>query len=72
MVLTNKALWNVKGQELQRSILLTHMSGLTKNIKRGGHEEFIVHVKDEYDYRLTSKCRENLFTHIKKSYLHLT
>jgi len=36
------------------------MKAVTKSIE-GGNYEFIVHVKDEYDYRFICELREELF-----------
>lgn len=36
------------------------MKALTKSIE-AGNDEFIVHVKDEYDYRFICEVRDELF-----------
>jgi serum/glucocorticoid-regulated kinase 2 len=43
---------------------------LTKS-SDAGNFEFIVHVKNEYDYRFTSDARDELFEHIKACYFHM-
>ena len=43
------------------------MKGLTKSIDKK-NMEFIVHVKDEYDYRFVCEEREQLFESIKSCF----
>ena len=35
------------------------------------NQEFIVHVKNEYDYRFVSESKDELFDHIKACYFHM-
>ena len=35
------------------------------------NNEFICHVKDEYDYRFTCEKREELFDHLKECYFNI-
>ena len=57
-MLTNTRLMNLDGVKIKRSIEITKIKGLTKNIKNGNLDEFLVHVKDEYDYEIISEDRE--------------
>ena len=44
------------------------MKGLTKNIKNGNLDEFLIHVKDEYDYEIISEDRELILKLIFEAY----
>ena len=57
-MLTDARLINLDGVKIKRSIELTKIKGLTRNIKNGNLDEFLVHVKDEYDYEIISEDRE--------------
>ena len=46
------------------------MKALTKSVEPG-NMEFIVHVKDEYDYRFVCEMREELFEQLKSCYFNL-
>ena len=46
------------------------MKALTKSTEMG-NLEFIVHVKDEYDYRFVCDLREELFEQLKACYFTL-
>ena len=46
------------------------MKALTKSIEPD-NKEFIVHVKDEYDYRFICELREELFEQLKSCYFNL-
>lgn len=69
MLLTTHQLYNVKNKDFQRSIGIQKIKALTKSSDNGNFE-FIVHVKNEYDYRFTSDSRDELFEHIKACYFH--
>lgn len=43
---------------------------MTKSTEKDNNE-FIVHVKDEYDYRFTCEKREELFEHLKECYFNM-
>ena len=57
-MLTNCRLLNLEGTKIKRSIEISKLKGLTKNVKNGNLDEFLVHVKDEYDYEIISEDRE--------------
>ena len=46
------------------------MKALTKSSDEN-NKEFIVHVKDEYDYRFVCDLREELFEQLKSCYFNL-
>lgn len=63
-VLTNQAIYNIKGHSVQRKILLTKLNGIS--ISRTG-TEFVLHVPEEYDYRYSSlEYRDKIVELIKK------
>ena len=43
-MLTDARLINLDGMKIKRSIELTKIKGLTRNIKNGNLDEFLVHV----------------------------
>lgn len=47
------------------------MKALSKSTQAGNHE-FVVHVKDEYDYRFVCEKREELFEQLKACYFSIT
>lgn len=57
MLLTNLSIYNIKKDNVQRKIFVESMIGLSKSMKKD-ILEFIVHVKDEYDYRFEVKSQE--------------
>lgn len=52
---------------MRRNIDILKIKGLSKSIqeKQG---EFVIHVKDENDYRLKSKSRDEIIEMVKKLY----
>ena len=46
--------------EFQRRIKISKMKALSKSTQ-SGNLEFVVHVKDEYDYRFVCDTRDELF-----------
>ena len=70
MLLTNQALYNLKKDSVQRKIDINLMKGITKSLKKDV-KEFIIHVKDEYDYRFESDSRDKLDTIVDAcKYIH--
>ena len=67
-LLTTQRLINLNGTDLKRSIEITKIAALTKNIQAGNKTEFVVHVQGEYDYRFDSPKREEIFGHLKRNY----
>lgn len=59
-MLTSEHLCNVKAKKLMRSIKLSKLNGLTKSTDADNFD-FIIHVKQEYDYEFRSKQRDELF-----------
>ena len=59
MLLTNQALYNLKKDSIQRKITINLMKGITKSLKKDV-KEFIIHVKDEYDYRFECDSKDKV------------
>ena len=70
LLLTTHNLANVKDHEFQRKIGLRTIKAMTKSTELNNNE-FICHVKDEYDYRFVCDKREELFDHLKECYFNL-
>ncbi len=67
LLLTNSRIYNLKGDKIQRKIAVSSIRGLTRSTK-SGNLEFVVHVKDEYDYRFESEYRAEIFDAIKYTF----
>lgn len=67
LLLTTNQLANIKKKEFQRKIKIKTIRGLSRSTKDSDFD-FIVHVKDEYDYRFICEEREKLFVQIKAVY----
>ena len=65
-MLTNCRLLNIEKVAIKRSIELSKLKGLTKNLKT--EDEFLVHVKDEYDYEIISEDRELILKLVNDAY----
>lgn len=50
LLITNKFVHNLKKEDIKRSIKLHDISGLSVTTEPDGNE-FVVHVKSDYDYR---------------------
>jgi len=70
LLLTTHNLANVKEHQFQRRIGLRSITAMTKSTE-SGNNEFICHVKNEYDYRFTADKREELFDALKECYFNL-
>ena len=57
LLLTNHSLYNIKKDNIQRKIGVVSIKALTKSSKKD-NLEFVVHIKNEYDYRFESDYRE--------------
>ena len=57
LLLTNHSLYNIKKDNIQRKIGILSIKAITKSTK-GGNFEFVVHIKNEYDYRFESDYRD--------------
>ena len=55
--MTNHSLYNIKKDNIQRKIGVVSIKALTKSSKKD-NLEFVVHIKNEYDYRFESDYRE--------------
>ena len=67
LLLTTSRLANIKKKEFQRTIKINTIRALTRSTVENDFD-FIVHVKDEYDYRFICEDREKLFVQIKAVY----
>ena len=57
LLLTNHSLYNIKKDAIQRKIGIMSVKSLTKSTKKE-NTEFVVHIKNEYDYRYESDYRD--------------
>ena len=53
LVITNLNIYNFKRKKLRRVVPIEKLGGLTK-LLRSDNQEFVIHVKQDYDYRLES------------------
>ena len=66
LIITNKAVYNLKKKELKRRILLNVIRGVTISTL---NDEFIIHCNDiEYDYQFFSKRKKIIIEIIAKYY----
>ena len=68
-MLTTENLCNLKDDEVQRTIKVLNIIGLTKSTSPDNYS-FVVHVKDEYDYKFKSARRDEIFDAIKVCYFN--
>lgn len=54
MIITNLNVYNFKKKKLRRRVPIERLAGLTK-LLRPDNQEFVIHVKQDYDYRLLSE-----------------
>ena len=54
LVITNLNVYNFKRKKLRRVVPIDKLAGLTK-LLRSENQEFVIHVKQDYDYRLLSE-----------------
>jgi len=57
LLLSNQSLYNIKKDAIQRKIGIASVKSLTKSTKKD-NLEFVVHIKNEYDYRFESDYRD--------------
>ena len=53
LIITNLNVYNFKRKKLRRVVEIEKLAGLTK-LLRPDNQEFVIHVKQDYDYRLES------------------
>ena len=53
LIITNLNVYNFKRKKLRRVVPIENLAGLTKLLKSDS-QEFVIHVKQDYDYRLES------------------
>ena len=69
-MVTNKSMYNIKYKTIQRELRFKDITGMTKSLSEGGRE-FVVHIKDQYDYRYSGSDeahRDNIFKFMKENY----
>lgn len=70
LIVTNANIYNYKKKECKRVIPIAKLAGLTKSTYKES-KEFVIHVRNDYDYRMSSELREQIFTVIKMAYLSI-
>lgn len=55
LVVTTENIYNVKKDKLQRTIPFSLLSGISLSMQ-GLKNEFVIHVKNQHDYRLQTVC----------------
>ena len=66
-MVTQHRVCNFKDKQLKRAIKFEKLQGLTKSTDPKNHQ-FIVHVKDDYDYHFESLIKDEIFFAIKGCY----
>lgn len=64
LLLTDQNLYNVKKDTVKRKIKISSIKALTMSTLTN-YNEFVVHIKSEYDYRYLSDYRREIFDAIK-------
>ena len=64
MLVTNTHVYNLKKKSVQRAIRISALRGCTQSLQKGNFE-FVVHIRNEYDYRFICDVREELFQSLK-------
>ena len=67
LLLTNRSLYNIKKDQIQRKINVQQVKAVTKSTK-DGCIQFVVHVASEYDYIYESEFRPEIFDALKYVY----
>lgn len=67
LLLTNTNLYNIKKNQVQRKINISSVKAVTKSTKQD-NQQFIVHVRSEYDYQFESDFRKEFFDAFKYVY----
>ena len=63
-------MYNFKASQLKRTIAIKDLVGISKNLQKGS-SEFVIHVDNERDYRVTSKQREELINTLKLAFVSI-
>jgi len=64
MLITDKAVYNIKNYKVQRRILLMNLVSVTTSATS---EEFVMHIPEEYDYRYKSAKKGEIISAIKQA-----
>ena len=70
LLLTNFNLFNIKEDQVKRKIPLLSIQAITKS-KLVENLQFVIHVKNEYDYMYESISRKEIFNAIKYAFFQL-
>jgi len=70
MLISNKALYNMKKKAIQRKIPISEVEAITKSLVKDS-QEFVIHVPSEYDYRYISELRTEIINTLKELYLKI-
>jgi len=57
IVVTNQNVYNFHKKKIRRHVNIKDLAGLTKALNEKS-SEFVIHVKNDYDYRMESSNRE--------------
>jgi len=57
VVVTNLAIYSFHKKMMRRHIEIQNLAGLTKSLNEKS-SEFVIHVKETYDYRMESSTRD--------------
>lgn len=69
--MTNHYLYNIKKTEVQRRIAIKSIKSVTKSTLPS-NTQFIIHIKNEYDYMFESDFRKEIFEALKYIYWKTT
>ena len=64
LLITNFSIYNIKGDQIKRKIPLYSIQAITKS-KLVENFQFVIHIKNEYDYMFESPSRKEIFNAIK-------
>ena len=67
-VVTNMCIYNFNKKKLRRVIAIMNLLGITKNLNAKS-KEFVIHVENEPDYRLSCDVRDNFLSVVKIAYI---
>lgn len=67
LLITNYCIYNIKNEEIKRKIPLYSIQAITKS-KLVENFQFVIHIKNEYDYMYESPSRKEIFNAIKYSF----
>ncbi len=69
MLITNFAVYNLKGKTLKRRILLKNLLGVTMSAV---NDAFVIHINEDYDYRFESPAKKSIYALLKEEFARHT